>query len=321
LKVSATTWALASFACILAAIRFGVARSTLALSLGERLPFAFASFALLLAPLWFFGFGAGAWLRAAIHTRPMRIAMPALLGIPYLVFALPTGNFHLQPTALMFALPMVLAALLELAPVPPILAWQDALVMAVLVATYMLRLLAPASPYGGLAVLPKLFVADLALYLYLVVRKLEGIGYSLIPTRHAFLIGLREWFYFLPFGLGLGAALRFIHFHSRLSSAAATAGGLLTTFLLVAVPEELFFRGILQNLLETRFSRRVALLMAAILFGLAHFNRGVSFNWRYVLLATIAGIFYGRAWRAQRQLLASVVSHTAVDVVWSLWFR
>jgi uncharacterized protein len=40
-----------------------------------------------------------------------------------------------------------------------------------------------------------------------------------------------------------------------------------------------------------------------------------------VFLASIAGIFYGRAWRANRQIFASIVTHTAVDVVWSLWFR
>jgi len=62
-------------------------------------------------------------------------------------------------------------------------------------------------------------------------------------------------------------------------------------------------------------------VLAAVLFGLAHFNKGASFNWRYVVLATIAGIFYGRAWRARRQVLASSITHTAVDVVWSLWFR
>jgi hypothetical protein len=132
---------------------------------------------------------------------------------------------------------------------------------------------------------------------------------------------LKEWIYFLPFGIGLGWGTGFIHFHSRLPSATQVSAELLVTFLLVAIPEELFFRGILQNLLETRLGRRPALLWTAVLFGLAHFNKGATFNWRYVLLAAVAGFFYGRAWRSRRQLLASAVTHTAVDVVWSLWFR
>ena len=80
------------------------------------------------------------------------------------------------------------------------------------------------------------------------------------------------------------------------------------TFAFVAMPEELFFRGLVQNLLERRMTRNLALLVASILFGLSHFNKRsggqflvaiaghtLAFNWRYVLLATVAGIFYGRA--------------------------
>jgi membrane protease YdiL (CAAX protease family) len=303
------------------AFRVGLARSPVGLSLGPHLTPAFASFALLLAPLWFFGFGAGEWLRNSVQSRVLRIFLPVLLGVPYLVFAVPTGNFHWQFATTIFVLPLALAAFLELPALPPRLFWQDAVVLGALVATYMLRGLAGAWPYPGLAALPKLYVADLALYLYIVVRKLEGIGYSFIPTRAACLIGLREWVYFLPFGIGLGAALSFIHFHPRLPSGTGAAAGVLVTFLLVAIPEEMFFRGILQNLLQTRWKPWIALAVASVLFGLSHFNKGASFNWRYVLLAAIAGIFYGRAWRARRQLLASVITHTAVDVVWSLWFR
>lgn len=319
MKNTRTTCALASYAAIVLAFRVGLARSTVGLSLGADLTPGFASFLLLLAPLWFFGFGAGEQLRNAVRSRWLRMVLPALLGIPYLVFALPTGNFHWQFAVTMFGLPLVLAAFLELSVPPSKLCWQDAVVLAALVAAYMLRVLANAWPYLGLSALPKLYIADLALYLYVVVRGLEGIGYSFIPTRAAVLTGLREWVYFLPFGIGLGAALSFIHFHPRLPSGAAA--GVLVTLLLIAIPEEMFFRGVLQNLLETRLKPWIALVTASVLFGLSHFNKGASFNWRYVLLAAIAGVFYGRAWRARRELLASIITHTAVDVVWSLWFR
>jgi len=92
------------------------------------------------------------------------------------------------------------------------------------------------------------------------------------------------------------------------------------SFFLVAVPEELFFRGWLQNLLERRMGRTPALILTAVLFGLAHFNkRAAHFNWRYVLLAAIAGIFYGRAWRQGRRVGASAITHATVDTVWGLW--
>lgn len=315
-----TTWALASYAVIVFAFRFGLERSVIGQGMGTRLPFAFSSFALLLAPLWFFGFGAGEWLHDRLSLLVLRITTGALLGIPYLVFAIPTGNFHWTPAIIMIALPVVLAALLGSAGSSK-WSWQDAIVLATLVAVVMLRVLGEAWPYAGLAGLAKLYAADVTLYLYVVVRTLPGVGYSFLPRASDFLIGLREWLFFLPFGIGLGAALSFTHFHGRVPSLMAVGAGLLVTFLLVAIPEEMFFRGVLQNLLETRFKPWIALAMASVLFGLSHFNKGAVFNWRYVLLATIAGVFYGRAWSARHRILAAVITHTAVDVVWSVWFR
>jgi membrane protease YdiL (CAAX protease family) len=312
--------AIALFAGILLAIRVGIGRSGIAASMDGQLRPALFSFALLLAPLWFFGFGLGEWLAEGLRSPWSRVALPALLGVPYLVFAFPAGTLRWSVVIVVFLLPVILSAVVDSCASSAKLVWQDAFVLGTLAAVY-LRLLTPAWPYPKLAVLPKLYVADLALYLYIVVRKLDGAGYSFVPRRDAFLIGLREWFYFLPLGIGLGMALRFIHFHARVPPAMSLLLSVLITFLLVALPEEMFFRGILQNLLETRLGPKAALLLAAVLFGLTHFNKGASFNWRYVILATTAGIFYGRAWRARRQVLASSITHTAVDVVWSLWFR
>src|SRR5204862_1815795 len=59
---SRKTWAIALFAGILLAMRIGIARSGIAASLDGQLRPALLSFALLLAPLWFFGFGLGEWL-------------------------------------------------------------------------------------------------------------------------------------------------------------------------------------------------------------------------------------------------------------------
>jgi uncharacterized protein len=314
--------ALASFAALLLAIGLEVhLHPAVAAGLSSHLPYALVSFALLLAPLWFFGFGAGEWLRDAARSAGLRIFLPALLAVPYLVSAIPAHDVRWAIAVPMFALPVTLAAFLELPALPAKMVARDGVVLAVLALTYMLRLLGAAWPYPGLAAFPKLFVVDLALYLYVVVRRLAGVGYWFLPGGDAVARGLKEWIYFLPCGIGLGWATRFIHFHLRLPSATEVSAELLVTFLLVAIPEELFFRGILQNLLETRLGRRPALLLTALLFGLAHFNKGATFNWRYVLLAAVAGFFYGRAWHARRQLLASVLTHTAVDVVWSLWFR
>ena len=301
--------ALASFAALLLAVWLEVRlHPALAASLSHRLPYALASFALLLAPLWFFGFGAGEWLRDAARSSGLRIFLPALLAVPYLVSAIPAHDVRWAIAVPMFAFPVTLAAFLELPALPAKMVGRDVVVLAVLALTYMLRLLGTAWPYPGLTAFPKLFIVDVALYLYVVVRGLAGVGYWFLPGWDAVARGLKEWIHFLPLGIGLGWATRFIHFHLRLPSATEVSAELLVTFLLIAIPEELFFRGILQNLLETRWGRRPALVLTAVLFGLAHFNKGATFNWRYVLLAAVAGFFYGRAWRARRQLLASVLT-------------
>jgi hypothetical protein len=279
---------------------------------------AFAAFVLLFAPLWFFGFGAAEPLK---HPRAgWKILMAAALAVPYLVFAAGTSDFIWRAALIVIGLPVLLAGFLEFPRLGTKMTWRDAVAFAVIVAAYFLHWLRIAWPSPALALLPKLFLADTALYCFLVIR-LDGSSYSLVPTKSAVRIGLREWLFYFPIALVLGKATGFIHFHSVFPHLGTVLTSILLTFLLVSIPEELFFRAILQNFLETRLGRTGALLVTAALFGLAHFNHGVPFNWRYVLLASLAGIFYGRAWRAERQVFASIVTHTAVDVVWSTWFR
>jgi hypothetical protein len=298
-----------------------VQSSGIAATLGGQVAPAFACFALLLAVLWFCGFDAADWLRRTLPSRTARVIFPATLAVPYLVFAILRGEFHWQYGLGLALLPVALAALLEYSKLEQNFAWQDCVALLTIAAVLEARVFAGAWPYNGLGSMPKLYLADVALYLYLVVRKLEGVGYSLVPRLSDLAIGLREWLFFLPFALGLGFALHFIGFFPRHPSVGHVLGALLVVFLLTAIPEELFFRGILQNLFEPRLGRMKALVVTSFLFGLSHFHKGAAFNWRYVILASIAGIFYGRAWRARRRLFASSLTHTLVDVIWGLWFR
>ena len=313
--------ALAGFCVLLAGFWIEVRSARIGETLGSHVAIAFVSFALLLAPLWFFGFGAAEELRKRLQTASSRILLPACFSIPYLLFATSRGDLHWAYALAFAVIPVCYAAVFEIAPLEQKFAWRDFAILLSLVLILELRLLSGAWPYPGLGSLPKLYLADVALYAYLVNRGIHGTGYSFVPTRTAFLVGIREWLFFAPIGIGLGLVLGFIHFFPRSHSFVDIVSGLLVTFLLTAVPEELFFRGILQNLLEPRIGTRSALVGTALLFGLSHFHKGAVFNWRYVLLAALAGIFYGRVWRERRELLASSTTHTLVDAVWSLWFR
>ncbi|MBZ5521304.1 MAG: CPBP family intramembrane metalloprotease [Acidobacteriia bacterium] len=284
------------------------------------MPTAFLSFALLLAPYWFFGFGAAQVLRNAIRSRPMRVLAPGLLVVPYLIFSVPSDTLQWTYALAFFAIPVGLAMLFEF--IPPASqkpCWQDALALAIVGLPVEFRWF--AAPFPGLSALPKILLLDAALYAFLVVRGLEGVGFDLRPRLRDLAVGLREWAFCAPVAIGLGLLLGFIKFHATLPPLGTVAGALLVTFFFIAVPEELFFRGLLQNMLTQRLGQLRALLLASVIFGLSHFNKPLPFNWRYVVLATMAGIFYGRAWRDRSRIFASAITHTAVDVVWSLWFR
>jgi membrane protease YdiL (CAAX protease family) len=300
------------------------------ISLGARIGYmgsTFTAFALVFAPYWFFGFGAAEALQRALDGRAPRVLVAALLVVPYLVYASPRGEFRWTYFFAFLAVPMGISALFAFrppartGPAGPRLGWQDMAALAAVGLPVEFNWLRGAFPHDGLSALPKLLLVDAGLYAFLVVRELEGVGYDFRPRMRDVLTGLRELVFFAPIVIVLGMALRFIRPHGGLPGAATALQDLLVTFFFVAVPEELFFRGWLQNLLEGRLGRQRALGIAAAIFGLSHFNKPLPFNWRYVLIATFAGVFYGRAWRERRRLLASASTHTLVDVLWTLWFR
>lgn len=263
---------------------------------------------------------------ARVRALPIwaRLVCPAALSIPYVLVACGAGVFRWGWLALYVLVPAAIAMLLgQAAGVDAEQRgnWRDFLVLIVLGLAVDLRWFEGAWP-AHLAVFNKILLLDAGIYGFVLIRQLRGTGFDLRLRWKDLGIGLREAAIYTPLALALGLSLGFLHLHGGWPGVARIAGTWVFTFLFIAVPEELFFRGWLQNLLEKRLGRYGALLVTACLFGLAHFNkRAAHFNWRYVLLAAVAGIFYGRAWRAQRRVGASAVTHATVDTIWSLWLR
>lgn len=90
---------------------------------------------------------------------------------------------------------------------------------------------------------------------------------------------------------------------------------LMNNLLLVSMEEEAFFRGYLQEGLQLFFSEEsygflLALAIASILYGLVHIDSG----WSYVLLATIAGVFHGLAYR-YGGLQSAVIAHFTLNAI------
>ena len=92
-------------------------------------------------------------------------------------------------------------------------------------------------------------------------------------------------------------------------------------FLFVALLEELFFRGFVQTLISNSLgSARKGQVLVSCLFGLFHILHAPFPNWRYVLLATVAGWFYGSAFVKGENLMAPSLTHAMVDTVWRTFF-
>ncbi len=95
-------------------------------------------------------------------------------------------------------------------------------------------------------------------------------------------------------------------------------------FLTVALPEELFFRGILLRGLEKVSSKKwIPMVVSSLAFGLMHWNNinGLSMQITYISLATIAGFGYGWAYKKSgNNLFAAILVHALVDWIWKLLF-
>lgn len=253
----------------------------------------------------------------------LRIAAPALFVLPYVILAAAHHIFRVEWFGLYAALPVVMAWLMtQAAAADPEQRgnWRDALILLTLGLTVDLRWLDVAWP-SGLRGLGNVLLVDSGLYAFLGIRHLSGTGFDFHLRWGDWKTGLRELLFFAPAVLILGIWLGFIQPHRNMPALGKAVLTWVGIFVFVAVPEELFFRAWVQNLLERRIGRTSALVVASLLFGLSHFNkRSTHFNWRYVLLASIAGIFYGRAWRRHRRVPASTITHATVDWLWTWWF-
>jgi membrane protease YdiL (CAAX protease family) len=124
----------------------------------------------------------------------------------------------------------------------------------------------------------------------------------------------------IPVGLATGFVAKPNVAHFEWQKALFEALGLV---LGVALPEELFFRGILDNGLQARFGPFVSLAVSSLAFGAMHWPRRSSLRETliYIALASVAGVFYALAYRKGRGLPAAVICHALVDWIWIEFLR
>ena len=157
-------------------------------------------------------------------------------------------------------------------------------------------------------------------------RGLPGLTVRLLPKVKDITVALVATVLALLLLLPLGISVDFINYSPPESflwlEAISRFIGLLFT---VAIPEELFFRGVLMMALLTVTQKLwLSVLLSSLFFGIFHWNNVDTLQQQlaYCSLATIAGFFYAQAYlRSDNNLLAAALTHTAVDWFWQLFFR
>lgn len=152
-----------------------------------------------------------------------------------------------------------------------------------------------------------------------------AVGVLLLGLCHARVAGAAEWRALLAGVAPIAAAV------IAVLMAAATVFGyvrfepkfpdqswlwLWVNLCFTCVAEEAVFRGFIQAQLQRawrsiRHGTWLALVVASLLFGLAHFGGGAA----YVALSTLAGLGYGWAYLRTGRIEASILTHFALNAV------
>ncbi len=171
------------------------------------------------------------------------------------------------------------------------------------------------------------------LLIFTVIRPIKGLGYTYLLRTDELMD--------LPLGLGIsalaaipiGLVMGFIGWAPTGSDPVEVLVLAIFIYLTVALPEEVLYRGLVQNILlgarkpsKVRWGYVVAadLVYAAVHLGIPPVPGtplvvsafGVSLNVGFALMAFAVGLGYGWLYARSRRVMAPSVAHALVDLVW-----
>lgn len=162
-------------------------------------------------------------------------------------------------------------------------------------------------------------------FVMLAVRKVSGVGFGLWPDRRQWKIGVLYYLAFLAVSVGLAWGIGFARPHWPPYAWEKTSLLAIGTFFgvlwVLALGEEFFFRGLLQQWIGSWMGSEIGgLLVTSVIFGAAHLWFRAFPNWRFAIMAALAGIFYGLAFRQTKSIRTSMVTHALVVTTWRVFF-
>ena len=247
---------------------------------------------------------------------------------PWLVYSLATGEARFAHFLPLLAVAAAVTFWYVALPAAPA---SDALFLITIAAVYLSKIfdriyLSPI-PKLSISVLGHLMLIRTAALAILIFRRNVNAEFRFLPNRAEWLTGFRYFALMLPviafayWGLGL-VKLR-PHPNGIGLTVLLAIGTFLGILWVVALSEEFFFRGLLQQWLEQWTGNpNVALIAASLVFGSAHLGFHKAFpNWRWAIVAAILGFFCGLAWRKTRGVQAPMVAHALIVTIWQVFFQ
>lgn len=267
------------------------------------------------------------WLARQARTR-VALWLAASAVAPWLVYSVATGEAHTTNFLLLAAAGLVVSYWYVVLPAAAV---SDLLFLAVVAAIYLSKVFDRiyVSPIPGLqiSVLGHLMLIRTAAIAALVLRGNVKAEYRFIPSRDEWLAGFRYFAMMLPVIAlaywGLGLVRWKAHPYSPWITALIAAGTFAGVLWVLALSEEFFFRGLLQQwIADWTGSAAGALTSASVIFGCAHLGFHRIFpNWRWAILAAILGFFCGLAWRNARSVQAAMVTHALTVTLWQVFLQ
>jgi len=267
--------------------------------------------------------------RGALERRLQGAALAAVMALsgvlPYLLYAPFTGLFRWDAVLELTGVVVVLSFWYVVLPRKAVI---DVLFFVAVAAAVIARPFEAIYGVGPrnlqLAILGQLMWTRLAITVALSIARVEVKGFGLAPSRQEWRIGLAHFLMFVPVGALLSWATGFAGYHPRVDpwwrTAGVTAGTFLGMLWLVALREEFFFRGLIQEWAERWMRSAAAIALTSVAFGLVHLPFREFPNWRFAILAAAAGVFYGRAYLQARSVRAAMVTHALVNTAWRVFF-
>jgi len=284
--------------------------------------------AFLLEATFFLTLGVERWRKQVEKLRPVGVAALLVVAaiLPYCAASLAFGSFRWQALAGI----ALLAGLVSFwYVVLPQKSAVDLLLLALMAGVVLAKVFPSLyeRPHDRLPleVLGQAMWIRTGAFALLSVRRVQGVGFGFWPSLREWRIGALFFLLMLPVVAALAWWIGFGKFHPPEATWIKTPVIVVLYFFgglwVLSLGEEFFFRGLLQQWMTGWLRNQWAGLIAtALLFGAVHLPYQAFPNWRFALLAAVAGIFYGLAFRQASSIRASMVTHALTFTTLRVFF-